>query len=133
MTAVVAAFCSVATVSTVTEQDTARPYDDLPEPDVATVLQVPLLLTPGAGDAQAPPGGRGGQRGGRHQPGRHRAPATPDRPPRRPFRSPTTSRPRRTTPKHDQLVAAAKVGLVSAALVLVVFAVVLLALAAWLP
>ncbi len=48
-------------------------------------------------------------------------------------RSPSTSRPRRTTSKHHQLVAATKVGLVSAALVLMVFAVVLLALAAWLP
>ncbi|HUV47532.1 MAG TPA: hypothetical protein VMX11_01030 [Actinomycetes bacterium] len=116
-----------------TEQDTARSYDDLPESDVATVLQVPLLLIPGTSDAQAPPSGRSGRRASGRQPGRHRAPATPDHRPRRPLRSSSTSRPRRTPPRHDPLVVAAKVGLVSAALVLMVFAAVLLALAAWLP
>lgn len=93
-----------------------RSYDDLPESDVATVLQVPLLWGPTPVAAPPAPSGRARRRSA----GRHR------------------STPRRQVTATEgwinhPLAHTARVGLVSATLVLALFAVVLLALALWLP
>ena len=107
-----------------TEPDTSPSYDDVPESDVATVLQVPLLWAPPSSAAPDRSGGRAQRR----QAGRHRAPTVKSASPYR--RWSTSTRP---TQLNHHVVAAARVGLLSASLVLVVFAVVLLGLAVWLP
>lgn len=99
--------------ATVTKQDTSRSYDDLPESDVATVLHVPLLWNHGDDSAVIPASER------HRKPGRHRAPV--------PAARRQVSRP--TPPWHTT----ARVGLVSAVLVLGLFTTALLALAIWLP
>jgi hypothetical protein len=93
-----------------------RSYDDLPEADVATVLQVPLLWGSRPAVLSHTPASRHRRRAaGRHRPAPRRTMATSagwiDHP----------------------LAHTARVGLVSAALVLALFAGVLLALAIWLP
>ncbi|MCZ3390159.1 MAG: hypothetical protein LH645_13830 [Actinomycetia bacterium] len=93
-----------------------RSYDDLPESDVATVLQVPLLWGPAPVPSPPTPFGRPRRRSA----GRHRS--TPRR------QVSTTGR----WIDHP-LAHTAHVGLVSAALVLALSTGVLLALALWLP
>ena len=114
-----------------TTQDTSRSYDDLPESDVATVLQVPLLWSPRSEHSAPRSSDRRDERGG----GRHRAPGpgTHSRPRER--RSPAGRRRRGSPPAapQHQLAATARIGLISAALVLGLFAAALLALAVWLP
>lgn len=87
-----------------------RSYDDHPESDVATVLQVPLQW-----------GGRRTAAGGQVPAGRHRA--------TEPVRAASPSRGWSDHPA----VAMLQVGLASALLVLTLFGAVLLALARWMP
>lgn len=101
---------STASVGAVTEAP-LRSYDDLPESDVATVLQVPLLW--GGRTAEAP--------------ARHRASARTVVPAA--TRAPT----RRPGWADHPLLQVLEVGVVSALLVLTLFGVVLLALAQWMP
>jgi hypothetical protein len=104
------------------EPGAGRSYDDLPESDVATVLQVPLLWSAAPSASQIERSGRSvsGVRG------RHRA-------------TPTTSTSRRHTGSRRSrwtdhpLATALRVGVISGVLVIVGFAVALLGLAAWLP
>ncbi|MEO8107505.1 MAG: hypothetical protein ABI720_09315 [Actinomycetes bacterium] len=114
-----------------TEQDTQRSYDDLPEAAVATVLQVPLLLPHGPSEPATPKR----EQTSRRPTGRHRAPDVGA------DRSKLTTQPSsggRSSPSwlrrmNPHLIATARVGLVSAGLVLALFVAGLLALAAWLP
>ena len=94
-----------------------RSYDDLPESDVATVLQVPLLWSgqPAAATNGAPSAAR------------HRA-AAPTVVPSAP-----EARARRPHWADHPLLQVLEVGVVSALLVLALFGVVLLALARWMP
>ena len=111
-------------MATVTALDTEGSYDDLPESDVNTVLQVPLLWSP---PTTAEPTLR--QQPPTRSAGRHRANAATTvvagrtAGQRRPF-APWSRHP---------LASTARVGLVSAVLVLAGFAAALLALAVWLP
>jgi len=102
--------------STVTQVDSERTYDDLPESDVATVLQVPLLWGQ-SGAITAPTPQRGAHR---RTAGRHRR-----------------AEPSKHSGSADWLdhpmTHTARVGLVSAGLVLILFAGALLALALWFP
>ncbi len=139
-----------ATVYPVTQQDTTRTYDDLPESDVLTVLQVPLLWGSKKGSDRPPVGAH------RRPSGRHRAdgrargsrvaatPGTGTRAAEQPRRQrqatvrnqPVTRRQGRAPVSgwaDHPMAHTARVGLVSAGLVLTLFAGVLLALAVWLP
>lgn len=113
---------TTATVISVTEVHSDRSYDDLPESQVATALEVPLLWAPpGEGVSRARSGpGPNGNRIGRRPAGRHRLE-------RRAHAAPPTS-----WTSHP-IVHTTRVGLVSAALVLGVFTGILLALSMWLP
>jgi hypothetical protein len=94
-----------------------RSYDDLPESDVATVLQVPLLWGGQPADAsnRAPATAR--HRAGRGAVGT----------------SVPAARPRRPHWVDHPMLQVLEVGVVSALLVLALFGVVLLALARWMP
>ena len=93
-----------------------RSYDDLPESDVSTVLQVPLLWGPST-PAAPTPSGTGAHR---RAVGRHRSATR------------THAAPQDSWLDHP-MTHTARVGLVSAGLVLAAFAGILLALALWLP
>lgn len=95
-----------------------RSYDDLPESDVATVLQVPLLW-----GGQPADGANGVPAGARHRAAvRTVVPTAPE------------TRARRGPRWTDHpLLQVLEVGVVSALLVLALFGVALLALARWMP
>lgn len=105
-----------------TEVDSQRSYDDFPESDVSTVLQVPLLWGP---DLVVGPVATGA-RTHRRSTGRHRS--TPVRAPHLLDRFDRFDR----WVDHP-MVHTAGVGLVSASLVLALFGALLLALSLWLP
>jgi hypothetical protein len=94
-----------------------RSYDDLPESDVATVLQVPLLWGGQPTDAS----------NGAPAAARHRASERTVLPPA------AEARTRRPHWADHPLLQVLEVGVVSALLVLALFGVVLLALARWMP
>lgn len=119
-------------------QASARTYDDLPEADVATVLEVPLLW---GGAVSAPPRR---PRDASVRRGAHAAPGAPIGRSLRPVlgaaagrhraaASPRPSHRRSFAWRHHPLAHTLEVGLISATLVLGVVGAVLLALAAWLP
>jgi len=127
-------------------------YDDAPESEVSTVLQVPLLwrqyglLPDHLGAADASEGTTARRRtngaGRKHRTvGRHRAPEARPEPPEtvavktvtRPRQPRVSQRDARSDAQRAALVHTLRVGLISAVLVLALFVAALLVLALWLP